>query len=282
MANPRSVVRVARPAPARHGSYFEALRIGGEIFGREADPWLNLDHFRMAGPTFPPHPHAGFSAVTYVLPESPGAMANRDSRGDRSVIGPGAVHWTAAGSGIVHEEIPAIEGTITEGFQIFIRQPVEQESLPADISHVDAAAVPVIALPAGGAARVVAGGDAPFATPSPLTMLDVTLAEGERFDWTPPAGHSSLALYLFEGAIAIDGLADDVTAPAVAVFARGEGGLGLKVIDGAARLLVMAGVPLDVPSVTNGPFVLSSPAAIEAAVGRYRAGAMGRLPADWD
>ncbi|KRB80906.1 hypothetical protein ASE00_18020 [Sphingomonas sp. Root710] len=280
MPSPRPVVRAARPVPARHGSQFEALRIGGQIFGAEADPWLNLDHFRMAGPTFPPHPHAGFSAVTYILPESPGAMANRDSRGDRSLIGPGAIHWTAAGSGIVHEEIPAVEGTVTEGFQIFIRQPVAQEGLPPDIAHVESAAVPVLPLP-GGSARVIAGGDAPFATPSPLTMLDVTLAEGARFDWAPPAGQSSLALYLFEGALAIDGLAEPVTAPAIVVFAPGDGALGLTVTDGTARLLVMAGVPLAAPSVSNGPFVLSSPAAIEAAVSRYRSGAMGNLPPDW-
>ena len=284
--SPRAVVRVARPQSARHGDHFEALRIGGQIFGAEADPWLNLDHFRMAGPTFPPHPHAGFSAVTYVLPESPGAMANRDSRGDRSLIGPGAIHWTAAGSGIVHEEIPAIEGTITEGFQIFIRQPVEQEASPPDIAHVDATRVPLVRLDDGGEVRVVAGSygsrQAPLATPSPLTMLDITLGEDERFDWTPPAAQRSLSLYLFEGAIAVDGVDDAVTAPAVVVFAPGDAALGLVVTDGAARLMVMAGVPLAAPSVTNGPFVLSSPAAIEAAVGRYRAGAMGSLSPTWE
>lgn len=284
--SPRLVVRIARPTPARHGGHFEALRIGGDIFGREADPWLNLDHFRMAGPTFPPHPHAGFSAVTYVLPESPGAMANRDSRGDRSLIGPGALHWTAAGSGIVHEEIPATEGTITEGFQIFIRQPVAQEDSPPGIVHVDADAIPLVRLPGGGEVRVIAGGyggtEAPLATPSPLTMLDMTLDAGERFDWIPPAGHASLSIYLFEGAVAIDGVAQAAAAPAVIVFAPGDGALGLSVTDGTARLLVMAGIPLGAPSVSNGPFVLSSAAAIEAAVGRYRSGAMGNLPPNWE
>ena len=34
---------------------------------------LNIDHFEMSEPTFPPHPHAGFSAVTWILPWSPGA-----------------------------------------------------------------------------------------------------------------------------------------------------------------------------------------------------------------
>ena len=58
------------------------------------DPFLNFDDFRMSVPTFPPHPHAGFSAVTYMFEDSPGAFINRDSLGDRSRIGPGALHWT--------------------------------------------------------------------------------------------------------------------------------------------------------------------------------------------
>jgi redox-sensitive bicupin YhaK (pirin superfamily) len=45
------------------------------------DPFLSIDAFHMSQATFPPHPHAGFSAVTYMLPESPGAFTNRGSRG---------------------------------------------------------------------------------------------------------------------------------------------------------------------------------------------------------
>ncbi|MBL9037658.1 MAG: pirin family protein, partial [Archangium sp.] len=42
------------------------------------DPFLNVDHFTMSQPTFPPHPHAGFSAVTVLFEDSPGAFINRD------------------------------------------------------------------------------------------------------------------------------------------------------------------------------------------------------------
>lgn len=54
----------------------------------------------MSEPTFPPHPHAGFSAVTYLFEDSGGALVNRDSLGDRSRIEPGALHWTQAARGI--------------------------------------------------------------------------------------------------------------------------------------------------------------------------------------
>jgi redox-sensitive bicupin YhaK (pirin superfamily) len=276
----RQIVRVSVPATARHGAHFEALRMGGDMFGREGDPWFNLDHFRMAGPTFPPHPHAGFSAVTYVLPESPGAIANRDSRGDRSLIGPGGVHWTAAGHGIVHEEIPATPGTFTEGFQIFIRQPADQESQPPAIAHVDGDDVPIIRLPGGGSLRVIAGDfegqAAPFTLPSPLSMFDLSLDAGQPFRWSPPVQYQSLAIYLFAGAFA------RCVAPALLVFAPGDTPLDIDATEDGTRFLVMAGIPLNAPSVSNGPFVLSSRAALEDAVQRYRSGAMGALPPDWD
>ena len=176
------VARVLKPDHTQRGERFEAQRMGPTFFGAEGDPFLNLDHFRMRTPTFPPHPHAGFSAVTYLLPESAGAMLNRDGRGDRRVIGQGGVHWTASGSGLVHEEVPEPPGSLAEGLQIFIRQPVAQERAPAVVHHTDPVDVPLVAISAGSWVRVVAGVfgafAAPFDPPSPMQILDIALAPG--------------------------------------------------------------------------------------------------------
>ena len=67
---------------------------------------MGLDHYRMSGPTFAPHPHAGFSAVSYVFEDSKGGLRNRDSLQHDLVIEPGAMVWTQAGSGVVHDEFP--------------------------------------------------------------------------------------------------------------------------------------------------------------------------------
>ncbi|QEH77248.1 pirin family protein [Sphingomonas sp. C8-2] len=273
----RAVARIVVPTAAQHGSAFSARRMGMAAFGREGDPFLNLDHFRMGGPTFPPHPHAGFSAVTYMLPESPGGMRNRDSRGDHSVIPSGGLHWTAAGSGIVHEEVPEHDGLTIEGFQIFVRQPVAQEDAAPVIHHVDPDAVPEVGLNRGFA-RVLAGryGDrgAPFDPPSPLALIDVTLVANEPFAWTPEPGITSCAIYLFAGRLATGGR--EVAAPVLILFEHGQAPVHCTAIEDT-RLLVLAGRPLDAPSVSNGPFVLSSQAALDAAVERYRRGAMGAL-----
>jgi redox-sensitive bicupin YhaK (pirin superfamily) len=273
----RAVARLVRPVTARHGDAFAAVRMGAAAFGADGDPFLNLDHFHMGGPTFPPHAHAGFSAVTYILPESDAGMLNRDSRGDRSIIPPGGLHWTAAGSGIVHEEVPERSGVTIEGFQIFVRQPVAQEDTAPVIDHVYPGAIPVVAL-GDGYARVLAGHygglAASFATPSPLALIDVALMPGEPFVWSPEPGMTTCAVYLFGGRLAIDGRT--VEAPALILFERGDASVHLAAAS-RSRLLLLAGQPLDAPSVSNGPFVLSSQAKIDDAIDRYRRGAMGTI-----
>ncbi len=56
------------------------------------DPFLGVDHAWISAPTFPAHPHAGFSAVSYVFADSETGIANRDSLGNRNVILPGGLH----------------------------------------------------------------------------------------------------------------------------------------------------------------------------------------------
>jgi len=46
---------------------FRATHFEEAMFDGLIDPVVMLDHFHMRGPTFAPHPHAGISAVTYVL-----------------------------------------------------------------------------------------------------------------------------------------------------------------------------------------------------------------------
>lgn len=121
----------------------------------DLDPFLNVDFFVMSEPTFPPHPHAGFSAVTYLLPESRGSFRNRDSLGDTSTIGPGAIHWTQAGAGMMHEEIPSTPGVEGTGFQIFVNLPAAEKGIAPRALHADATHVPVASVD-GALVRVLA------------------------------------------------------------------------------------------------------------------------------
>lgn len=272
-----TIERVFEPQRVSPTPTFSATRIDTSALQGAADPFMSVDHFVMSAPTFAPHPHAGFSAVTYVLPESEAGMENRDSRGDRSHIPPGGVHWTAAGLGIMHEEVPDPAGSTVEGFQIFVKQPADQEDQLPAIHHVDGVDVPEIPLDLGGRARVLAGAfegaSAPFAPPSPLSAIDFVLRPGDGLEWTSPWQEGTCAIYLFRGEAEIAGRL--FQAPKVVILS-GAGTLRASSASGA-RLFLMAGEPLNFPIYSHGPFAMSSEAGVRIAIERYRAGQMGSL-----
>ena len=232
---------------------------------------LNIDHFHMAQPTFPPHPHAGFSAVTWMMPWSRGGFVNRDSHGDRSRIGPGTLHWTVAGAGIVHEEIPEVPGTDCEGLQIFVKLPAAMEATPAAAFHVDADAVPRVDRD-GSTVRVLVGSLADAVSPVPVhagtTMLHASVRGPVVVD--VPDGVDAFAMTL-RGSGRVAGAS--VTAHVATPLAPGR-----VALDGPDLEVLLAwSEPLPARPVVQGPFCLFDPADLAAAVRRYREGAMGTL-----
>lgn len=284
--SPSTSAPAPTPAPARivplalneRGSTFRARRIDAAVLGAATDPWLAVDRFHIAAPTFPPHPHAGFSALTYVLPESPGTMRNRDSLGAHLMIPPGALHWTAAGSGILHEEIPAAPDAPVEGLQIFLNHPAARQQEPPRIAHLEPGDVPEADLGGGSRARVLigsfGGAAAPLESLSPVTLLDLALTPGARFDWTAEPQPASFAL-VEAGAVEVEGAG--LATAGSALVPRGDGTLALTAGPEGARVVLFAGEPLDQPIHWLGSLCLASREAAEAALARYRAGAMGTL-----
>lgn len=114
----------ARLRRMSHGSQFHAF---GLHAAELTDPFLGIDHAWMSGPTFPPHPHAGFSAVSYLFLDSETGIHNKDSLGGRHLILPGGLHWTAASRGVVHEENPAENGRTVHMLQIFVNLKREKQ-----------------------------------------------------------------------------------------------------------------------------------------------------------
>lgn len=53
---------------ANHGTHFRTYALRGST--ALIDPFIGIDHAWMSAPTFPPHPHASFSAVSYIFLDS--------------------------------------------------------------------------------------------------------------------------------------------------------------------------------------------------------------------
>lgn len=243
------------------------------------DPFLNLDDFVMSEPTFPPHPHAGFSAVTYMFEDSEGAFMNRDSLGDRSRIEPGAIHWTQAAGGMMHEEVPAHPGVPCHGLQMFVNLKDEHKRAAPAAYHASRAEVPEVRPSEGARVRVLAGVFRGVASPlsrllTPITFLEVHLAPGATVEVDAPRDHNAFAMTIRGGGSVADAAVSEHEA---VLFARdGE----LVRFEGGARglqLLFGEGAPLGEPVVFGGPFAMTRPEDIHDARARFARGEMGRL-----
>jgi len=266
----KRVVGVHALVEHAHSRTFRTVgaRSAGEL---DLDPFLNVDLFHMSQPTFPPHPHAGFSAVTYMLPESEGGFVNRDSFGDHSAIEPGAIHWTQAGRGMMHEEIPARAGVDCWGFQIFVDLAAADELGAPRAFHVAPYHLPLVELE-GARVRVAAGTFGPATSPldalaTPVDLFDVRLDAGARVRIPVAEGRRAWAFEL------------DAVGGAHRLVRFSDEGADLELhADGrAVRALVGAGLPLHQPRVWSGPFCMTTTERITEARRAYARGDMGRL-----
>jgi redox-sensitive bicupin YhaK (pirin superfamily) len=254
------------------------LYVDLDELGVAASPVAVLDDFRVAGLPFSPHPHAGFAAVTYVFEDSPGDLRSRASSGADLTVGPGGIVWTHAGSGVVHEEIPAVQGRELHGIQIFVNLSSQNKLTPPQVLHLDPAQVPEWRSDAGDRVRVVVGSFGAVASPlvpaEPFTLLDVHLREQIYF--AAQAGHAVL-VYVLSGHVAVsaDGHQEKVDGRH-ALALHGGGRVSFEAVP-PSHILIASGAEIREPVITEGPFIMNNRPQIEEAVARYRSGAMGHL-----
>ena len=256
------------------------LRAGGPI---ALDPFLNLDDFVMSEPTFPPHPHAGFSAVTYMFEDSDGAFINRDSLGDRSRIEPGAFHWTQAARGMMHEEIPEHAGTRCHGLQMFLNLQEEHKLAPPRAFHVAAADVPTVRPADGVRVRVLAGSFGEAASPladllTKVQFLDLHLEEGASVDLDARSDETAFCLVVGgQGHAGTDEAGVGLVAHSAVGFANDGDHVRLVGGPGGLHVLFASGAPLREPVVFGGPFAMTNAKALDDARQRFQRGEMGNL-----
>ncbi|MFW5969631.1 MAG: pirin family protein [Halofilum sp. (in: g-proteobacteria)] len=250
-------------------------------------PFLMLDY---AGPhEFEPatrprgvgeHPHRGFETVTIVYQ---GEVEHLDSTGAGGRIGPGDVQWMTAGAGILHQEFHSQDFTRTGGpfemVQLWVNLPAAEKSTAPGYQTLTDAAIPAVALPdADGRVRVIAGtfGEAtgPAVTRTPMNVLDIRLARGERAALPLTDGWTSILVAL-HGPVQIND--DRILRDAEGVrFARDGDGLVIEA-NADATVLLLEGEPIEEPIAAYGPFVMNTDEEIRAAIEDYRSGRFGRL-----
>ncbi len=244
-----------------------------------SSPLALLDNFRVSGQPFGSHPHAGFSAITYVFEDSRVALRSRDSLGNDLKIGPGGIVWLQAGSGAQYQEMPAERGAELHGAQIYVNLSMRNKSADPKTMYRLSSQIAEWRNKAGDRIRVLVGGFGNVVSTvdpvEPYTILDTFLVGG--IDFPLGRGENSV-IYVIEGELTV--IVDDKVHQLSAesgIALSGSVDVRLSVVSGVAHALLLTGPALDEPVVAEGPFIMNDAASIRRAYHLFQSGQMGRL-----
>ncbi|MCU0418317.1 MAG: pirin family protein [Cyclobacteriaceae bacterium] len=255
---------------------------------QQIDPFLLLHHANIKAPThiephdagIGPHPHRGFSPVTFIFQ---GGVHHRDSRGNDSVIYAGGAQWMNAGMGIIHSERPPHNiheiGGRQEIIQLWINTPAQHKmDVPAyfPLRADEAPALPTDDTRVTGKvfSGEVLGVKGPIPSQAVVNAATLEVKAGGKLAIPVPPSHNAL-LYLLDGEISVEGFGL-VEGLHIAHFKNDGEGLAFEAKKDT-RILFLSGEPLNEPVVSYGPFVMNSQTQIMEAMRDYQMGKMGVL-----
>lgn len=268
----RKVLRIHRGQMVQHRPGFSSV----DFFAHQLpiEPFLVFTEFHMDRQIFGPHPHAGVSVLTYMLPDSPGGFRNRDSFGDDSEILPGGAHVSQAGRGMMHDETPLKMGTDCHGMQIWVNHSAANRLIEPKALHAMPDEIPVVPVE-GGSLRVILGEfegmRSRVSTATPVTLYHVRLEAS-----------STISIELQEMAF-IYGLSGSGRIETESfgdrelVILESSGELSVVGNEGGVEFLVASGTPHREPIVYGGPYVATTESELDEMKWRYGRGEMGRL-----
>ena len=272
----RKVERLVQGVQTSDGAGVRLTRVLTQQLQRRLDPFLMLDAFRNENPEdyiggFPDHPHRGFETVTYMLA---GRMRHHDSAGNQGLLGPGCVQWMTAGSGLIHSELPEQADGLMEGFQLWLNLPARDKLARPYYRDIPSESIPEFVTPQGVRVRVIAGSSHGVAGAvqrehtEPLYLV-VHLPAGTQFLQPISPMHHAFT-YTYRGNVRVGGT--EVPDRNMAILADDGAGLVIVQADADARLLIIAGQPLNEPIAQYGPFVMNTGEEIQQALRDYRDG----------
>ncbi len=272
----RQVVRIVRGKATSDGAGVRLTRVIGGDTLPDLDPFLLLDEFGsdkagdyLAG--FPNHPHRGFETVTYMLA---GRMRHRDNQGNSGLLTAGSVQWMTAGRGIVHSEMPEQDNGLMKGFQLWVNLPAADKMTAPRYQDIAPDRIPEVNAGDGATVRVIAGryretvGPVQGIATAPV-YLDVHLAAGSRFESALPVGHNAF-VYAYEGLVRVGDDEKELVRGDLAILGKGQS-VTAATASAPARIIVVAGRPLNEPVVRYGPFVMNTQAEIRQAIADFNA-----------
>ncbi len=273
----RSVERLIEGIATSDGGGVKLTRVLTGKLQQRLDPYLMLDAFGSDKPEdyiagFPDHPHRGFETITYMLA---GRMRHRDSAGHEGLLENGGVQWMTAGRGVIHSELPEQEQGVMEGFQLWLNLPSANKMTTPWYKDFSSGEIPEYTTPENITVRVIAGtsnsvkGAVTREITEPL-YLDIHIPSGAAFSTALPASHNAF-IYVYRGSVKVGDTLVESKRMGILSNTPGTDGVTVTAKEDA-RLILVAGKPLNEPIVQYGPFVMNTQEQIAQALDDYRSG----------
>ncbi|OIN56353.1 pirin family protein [Arsenicibacter rosenii] len=284
METPRTISQVL-PAPMMHMGKLHVRQPLPSNRLPYLDPFVLLHHAHtIADPDqqlqkagVDPHPHRGFSPVTFVFK---GGVRHRDSRQNDGTVYEGGTQWMNAGMGIIHSERPLTAEQ--EIIQMWVNTPAANKMDQPSYYPLTKEQTPATTSPDGKVVVNVVTGDllgqqGPIPTFTPINSGTIHMQAGGTIDIPVPASHN-LFVYFLDGYAKIN---DDrlVTGKNMVTFSHDGDYITLEALEDT-RALLMSGEPIGEEIVAQGPFVMNSDIQIMEAYRDFRKGKMGILIED--
>ncbi len=254
----------------------------------QIDPFLLLHHANIKAPQHVnpghagvgPHPHRGFSPVTFIFQ---GGVHHRDSRGHDSTVYAGGAQWMNAGMGIIHSERPPDDiheiGGRQEIIQLWINAPAKDKMAQPSYFPIKAEDVPSKVSEDGKVKANIFSGNllgvtGPVPSQSEVNTATLYFRQGGEISIPLPSDHNAM-IYLLDGELKVDGFGLVEELHLVHFKNDGEG-ISLEAVKDT-RVLLLSGKPLDEKIVSYGPFVMNTQTQIMEAMRDYQMGKMGVL-----
>jgi len=252
---------------------------------RDIDPFLLIHHAKFTIPQgtkqqdsgVGPHPHKGFSPVTFVFK---GSIHHRDSKGNNKVVKAGGTQWMHSGNGIIHSERPdkylAKTGGDCEFIQFWVNSKSVDKKKDAFYKPISKNNIPkifkekvTISVDAGEFEGKI--GPVPILSPQKLLRLEIK--PDANFTIEIPSSYNCL-IYLLEGEVSIN---DRLVKDKQMVHFNNDG-TEIKINAKQDTLaILLSGEPIGEPIFSYGPFVMNTENEIIKANNEFNNGKYGEV-----
>jgi redox-sensitive bicupin YhaK (pirin superfamily) len=256
------------------------------------DPFLLLHHADVKVPQHlptsqagvGPHPHRGFSPVTFIFK---GGVHHRDSRGNNNIVYEGGTQWMNAGMGVIHSERPPDDiferGGRQEIIQLWVNTPAAHKMDQPTYQPLNAEDTPFVESEDKKVKVNIHSGElngikGPINSYTVVNTFTAKMNEGGKFSFRIPSTHNAF-IYVLHGEVAITNDEATVEENFAAVFNNDGEEFELTALQNST-VFVGTGEPLNEPIASHGPFVMNDQTQLMEAFRDYQMGKMGVLIED--